>query len=743
MEKFMSWIKAHLVIVLVIAGVIVVGVTSTVLAVVLYQPKYNFNNTLIEEYGANYISPSNIDVEGDFGYVSDETAKKVYKIDLKSKVVVKTYQAEDAVNGVYVSGNDVFALVGGLQGYVIKLNKDLGLVSKIETKHTPVEALVAGDKLYVANRFASIVSIYNTADLKLISELDMSREPMAMVKQGNFIYVACHLPQGDATADVVSANVVVINTQTNKVEKTISLLNGTSSVKDICVSNDGAYIYLTNVFARYTYPTSMLDRGWINTNGITIISTATNSVVTGVLLDNENQGAANPWGIDMTEDDKIIVSLSGLSEIVIIDEAEMLARIDSVKEGNGLVETVAEIPDYLNFLNGAKERVKINGDGARYLEVVGNDVYITKYFDGTVEKLTLEKDEHGCYPLEKISLGTQVKVDQARRGQVLWYDATKCFQEWESCASCHPDARVDAFNWDNLNDGLGNSKAAKSMLYSHRTPPSMITGARETAELAVRKGMQFIQFNTLEEPELVCIDEYLKTLKPTESPYLERDGKLTKSAKRGEKLFDDLNCASCHTGPNFTDMQKHDSKALKEEDVWDNIRTLDTPTLVEVWRSGPWLFNGKASTMEEAIKYQKGTEKLKANQLTDLANYVLSIGDSGEHYGVEQVFFDNLVNKDLAVNILKPGTKMYKVTVRKQSDITTDAVVKIQLFNKNKQIGKTAYGELTGMKKGQLAKIDVSLEVPNNLAKGSYYKIQIVSRKDANKKLASEFKVMY
>lgn len=49
-------------------------------------------------------------------------------------------------------------------------------------------------------------------------------------------------------------------------------------------------------------------------------------------------------------------------------------------------------------------------------------------------------------------------------------------------------------NWDLMNDGVGNSKNCKSLLFSHPTPPSMISGIRETAEHAVRAGFKFIQF---------------------------------------------------------------------------------------------------------------------------------------------------------------------------------------------------------------------------------------------------------
>ena len=78
-----------------------------------------------------------------------------------------------------------------------------------------------------------------------------------------------------------------------------------------------------------------------------------------------------------------------------------------------------------------------------------------------------------------------------RKGEMLFNDATICFQQWQSCVSCHPGGgRLDGLNWDLVNDGIGNTKNTKSLLLAHKTPPAMIRGIRENAEAAVRAGFQ-------------------------------------------------------------------------------------------------------------------------------------------------------------------------------------------------------------------------------------------------------------
>src|SRR5208283_1931761 len=120
-----------------------------------------------------------------------------------------------------------------------------------------------------------------------------------------------------------------------------------------------------------------------------------------------------------------------------------------------------------------------------------------------------------------------------------------------SCASCHDDdARVDALSWDLLNDGIGNPKDTKSLVWSHRTPPVMSLGIRATANLAVRSGIQNSLESSLPEAVAQAMDEWLASLDPAPSPYLV-NGHMSDAARRGETLFRDpeVGCANCHEPP--------------------------------------------------------------------------------------------------------------------------------------------------------------------------------------------------
>jgi cytochrome c peroxidase len=208
---------------------------------------------------------------------------------------------------------------------------------------------------------------------------------------------------------------------------------------------------------------------------------------------------------------------------------------------------------------------------------------------------------------------------------MFFNDASLCFQHWQSCASCHPDGRADGLNWDLLNDGLGNPKNTKSLLLSHKTPPVMSLGARDKAETAVRTGIKLIQFAVRPQEDAAAIDAYCRSLEPVPSPYRARASSAV--VKRGQRVFQQAGCASCHPAPLYTDMKSYDVGTGKEVDAGLKF---DTPTLVEVWRTAPYLHDGRAATMKEVLTRHNPGDKhgattgLNEVQLEDLAAFVLA-----------------------------------------------------------------------------------------------------------------------
>ena len=228
------------------------------------------------------------------------------------------------------------------------------------------------------------------------------------------------------------------------------------------------------------------------------------------------------------------------------------AFFDGSSDGYSATSSGEDVVNVPGFLGGVRRRVKLPGTGPRGLAVDGSQVYVAEYFTDSVAAVTLAAGKDPT--VRSLPLGKKPQWNEVRRGEVLFHDGGLCLRKWQSCASCHPEGRADALNWDLLNDGEGNPKNTKSLLLSHRTPPAMASGVRPTAEAAVRSGIKHILMSERPEAEAAAIDAWLKSLAPLPSPFLV-NGRLSPAAERGRRLFhsDRVACAKCHPAPLYTD----------------------------------------------------------------------------------------------------------------------------------------------------------------------------------------------
>ncbi len=282
----------------------------------------------------------------------------------------------------------------------------------------------------------------------------------------------------------------------------------------------------------------------------------------------------------------------------------------------------------LAILNGIRQRIRLPaGDrGPRVLVVQGAHVITANYFSDT---LSIVDPSSQAAEVVSVPLGPSSEWDVLRKGNFLFHDASICFQGWQSCSSCHPgEGRVDALNWDLTNDGIGNPKNTKSLFLSHRTPPSMSLGVRENAKSAVRAGIRHVLFTVQPEETSSAIFEYLRSLQGVPSPRLV-DGQLSAAAQRGERIFHTAGCASCHPVGLFTDLQSYDVGTRGALDR--TVDRFDTPTLIETWRTGPYLHDGSAATLQQVFTVHNAqdehgnTSHLSPQEIQDLCEYVLSL----------------------------------------------------------------------------------------------------------------------
>ncbi len=592
-----------------------------------------------------YLSPEYLAAspDGKTVYVTAATAARLLVFDPAASKVAGEWTLPADPSGVAVAADGaVYVTGGGVRGALFKLSPAGQVLARVATGHTPLAPVVSADgtTVYVLNRFSHSVAAVDAAAMQVVATAGVPNEPHAAVlgAGGKLLFVANHLPAGRATDEVVAASVSVIDTATLRVLKNVLLPNGSTGVRGIGASPDGKAVYVTHTFGRYQLPTTQLERGWMNTAGLSVFNGETGDYVNTALLDDVDLGAANPWGVAVSPDGRsLLVAHAGTREISVIDRAAFHARLEQAARNEKVTEvtrSAADVPNDLSFLVTIRRRVKVNADGPRGLAVADGRVLAACYFADALAEVRLADavPKASLVPLGPVP---ELSRDRVRRGEMLWNDGALCFQQWQSCASCHPDGRADGLNWDLVNDGIGNPKQTKSLIYTHLTPPTMVTGIRADMEACNRKGLTHIQFVVRPEEDGLCLDAYVRSLKPVPSPYL-ADGALSKEARRGRKLFKKAGCIECHPsgrdGPAgerlFTNLKKYD---LGLGEGIEEGRAFDTPTLVETWRTAPYLYDGRARTMEDVLKAcnpkdtHGATRSLPDEELKALAVYVLSL----------------------------------------------------------------------------------------------------------------------
>lgn len=543
----------------------------------------------------------------------------------------------------------------------------------VDVKTTP-----GGEELlYVADRFNDKLVEMGAENGAILRTWDVGREPFCLdvTPDGRKVVVADRLTEMSANKAFSCAKVFVVDLESGE-SQTVELCNADNLLQDMTLTPDGRYALISCVRGNTLHTASGVSGGWLNANGVLCVDVEKATLVEFFVLDNARLAAGNPWGLACSDDgERLAVAIAGTDEIIFLPLKRLIQTAEErpnwARPGYSAV-AYSDLPvedAQLPF----RMRASFGFKGMRQIVARGNDVYALSYFDDVVCKATLKlnppfkrfvegayegipedppraldeedaKSNDGStfrftkleskFPTDGVEiersfarLAPKPRLTTRRRGEIVFHDATACLEQWMSCVTCHPDARSDGLNWDLLNDGSGNAKSSKSMLLTHETPPSMVSGVRATGEIAVRAGFPHILETNYEEENALAVDEYLSTMKPVPSPRLV-DGRLSESARRGKGVFDRIGCSTCHNGELYTDMRLHRTGS---QDVNDQVEKFDTPTLIEVWRTAPYMNNGEYPTIRDVLEKARHGVKdgrydaLTAREQDDLIEFVLSL----------------------------------------------------------------------------------------------------------------------
>jgi len=586
--------------------------------------------------------------------VVDRTAGQLAFVDVASNKVARVAQLAGKLNAVAISADGSKAYVSEYNfDRIAEINcADAKVLRRIPCGARPVGVAVApkANLLLTANSAFGDVSLIDLGSGKETAQVKVVREPFAIAVSPDeqTAVVSNLLPAGAATEPQISAHVSLIHLADRQVTN-IKLPPNATTVRQVAISPDNHWAYVVHTVGRSLLPATQLDRGWVITNAISVIDLTTKSHYATTLLDSLSEGAADPWGLTLAKDGSTAwVTLAGAQQIVKLDLAKLHPLLAGTATEAGTPKVApggpkiwadikanpAKRADLVNdlaalYIANAIIRTDLPGKGARGIAVSPADgtVAVGQYFTGDI----LWIDPPTAKVRGSLPLPSQPAADDARYGEQVFYDAHHTFQKWLSCGTCHPnEGRVDALNWDLPNDGLGNPKNTKSLLHVDRTPPSTWLGVREGMDLTVAAGFRFAM-QQAPAHDLDAVKSYLRSLTAEPSPY-RVNGQLSAKAQRGKVHFENeaTRCAKCHTGPLLTDQKQHNVGTFGTFDH-PGQTNFDTPSLVEVWRTAPYLHDGRAATLHELFatfnKEDKHgvTSHLTPEQLDELVAYLQSL----------------------------------------------------------------------------------------------------------------------
>jgi len=225
-------------------------------------------------------------------------------------------------------------------------------------------------------------------------------------------------------------------------------------------------------------------------------------------------------------------------------------------------------------------------------------------------------------------------------------------RRWISCASCHPGGDHDGRTWQNP-EGKRNTT---SMFGMARTRPLHWSADRDelqdfehTIRGPLMQGSGLVKGDVPDElgpplagrsAQLDALAAYCESLEPTLSPYSAGPGKLTASAQRGLRIFEsaEARCASCHPAPTYTDsrleprpFRMHDVGTGTGDPTEKKGPEFDTPSLIGVYRSAPYLHDGRAETLRDVLTTHNPVDRhgrtshLSPSQIDDLVEFLKSL----------------------------------------------------------------------------------------------------------------------
>lgn len=340
---------------------------------------------------------------------------------------------------------------------------------------------------------------------------------------------------------------------------------------------------------------------------------------------------ANPWEVALTPDGRrFFVLFSGTNDLYACDVVD---------------DDYREIKYRATLQMGNNPRaVRVSPDGATF--------YVYNALDFNV----VACDARTLQQQATIDVTDNPLGEEMLAGKRLFYSALEPMvgRRWISCSSCHIDGESDGRTWQNP-EGLRDTPSLAAMAWTHPLHWSADRDEVQDFEHTIRGNLmqgrglipgdlhdQLGRPNKGLSPELDALAAYSNVHKAPLSPHAKAG--LSDAARRGRDLFfsQATKCASCHSGPYYTDsVPGPTGQPVKLHDVgtggpqYDSSEKMgfayDTPTLLGIYKTAPYLHHGKAATLADVLTARNKddrhgrTSHLTPPEIADLVEFLKAL----------------------------------------------------------------------------------------------------------------------
>ena len=534
----------------------------------------------------------------------NQTADSVSLVRVSDGKVLDEAAVGDHPIGIALSANGKTLLVSCHHSNEVALlevrGEKLAKAGAIDVGYQPHGIAIAegGRTAYVACTASAEVAVLDLQQKQVASRIAVGRWPrnLALSRDGRRLIVGTSGDRGVTLVDCTERKIV-------QQEQFVGL-----NIGHFAVTKDGRHAYFPwMVYRNNPITPGNIRLGWVLASRIARVRLDEASRREAMSLDPQGKAIADVEGIALTSDDaRLLVTASGTHELLVY-KTEGLPLKDY--GGSDHIDP-ALLKDDERF-----HRIQLGGRPMG-LAVAKDDrtVYIANYLDNCVQVVDLADRK----VIRTLPLGPAAEPSLARRGEAIFYDARRSLDQWYSCHTCHYEGGTNSIPTDTTNDGTAFTFKTVLPLHNLReTGPWTWHGWQTDLAAAMKKSLTETMLGPPPaEGDADALLAYLDSLKLPPNPFVGKDGALSASAERGKLLFagDKAACASCHSGPYFTDGQVHD---VGLGSARDRYKGYNTPSLLGLYRRVKLLHDGRVDSLEQLLAGPHAPEKVSGSRLSD------------------------------------------------------------------------------------------------------------------------------